>query len=172
MMRKRRDEHGAYLVVESADGYLFLIDVDDRAVLGDHVWKVYCRDPNCMYIYRRGGNCKGGIVLLHREIMKAPSDLTVDHRDWDGLNCRRHNLRFATSAQNKAYTRNRKRGVSGIRGAYPTENGRFYSCASLNGKVVYLGTFDTAEEAGRARDASILAVRGEFAVLNFPQNIA
>ena len=40
-------------------------------------------------------------VLLHRVIAGTPVGMETDHRDRDGLNNRRNNLRNATIAQNR-----------------------------------------------------------------------
>ena len=39
-------------------------------------------------------------ILMHRQIMRAPSSKQVDHRDGDSLNNQRENLRLCTHAQN------------------------------------------------------------------------
>ena len=42
------------------------------------------------------------LVLLHRFILEPPDGVDVDHKNLDGLDCRRKNMRLATSAQNNS----------------------------------------------------------------------
>ena len=79
-----------------------------------------------------------------------PADI-VDHRDMDGLNNSWDNLREATKTQNAANTRASKRNTSGLKGAsYCKSAGRFRATIGVRGKQIWLGYFDTAEEAHAA----------------------
>jgi hypothetical protein len=86
-----------------------------------------------------------------------------DHRDHDGLNNRRGNLRPATQRQNNANRRHRV-GGSGFRGVKRATESQNWE-AHLAGR--YLGTFATPEAAARAYDAAAIERYGEFATNNF-----
>ena len=114
------------------------------------------------------------IVKMHRLILGLKSSKQiVDHIDHDGLNNQKENLRLITAAQNaqrarfSACTNPRKRhskfrGVSFL-GWY----GKYLAYVNCNGKREYLGYFDTAEEAARARDKRAKELHGEFVRLNY-----
>lgn len=129
-------------------------------------WKWYARKaPNTWYAgrssYSDNGRC--GIVYMHRQIMGFPKE--VDHRNRNGLDNRRENLRVGHRSGQAANSRTRAksiyRGVSKIRG-------KFFARIHKNGKAKYLGVFNTAIEAAKAFDRAALNLHGEFATLNFP----
>lgn len=108
-------------------------------------------------------------ILLHRVITGAPAGMHVDHRDGDGLNNCRSNLRLATPTQNIANSRLRKPNSSGYRGvSWIKRRSLWQSQVTFHRRAILLGTFVDAEEAARAYDAKARELFGEFARLNFP----
>jgi hypothetical protein len=111
-------------------------------------------------------------VSMHREIMKAPEGLLVDHRNGDGLDNRRANLRLATQSEN-AYNR-RKNGTkttSPFRGVFfRKRRGRWIATIHCHRKMIWLGTFDSEIAAAKAYDGAAKKYHGEFARLNFPES--
>lgn len=109
-------------------------------------------------------------VLLHNFITGWSM---VDHRNGDGLDNRRSNLRPATHSQNMANKRRYRNNTSGFKGVTRnTGTGRPWR-ASLkhDGRRFHLGYFDSAAEAARAYDAAAIETFGEFARPNFPTEI-
>jgi hypothetical protein len=102
----------------------------------------------------------GKTIYMHRVVMGEPAG-QVDHKDNDGLNNTRLNLRAATASQNGA----NKDIVPahGYRGISP--HGHKWRVSAGRGKEI--GSFATPEEAARAYDAAAFAKWGEFARLNF-----
>lgn len=82
----------------------------------------------------------------------------MDHKDRDPSNDRWHNLREATSSENKWNRQNRAL----YRGVYPC--GKKWQV--MAGRAGYLGVYDSLEEAMAIRDAAALSQAGEFAILN------
>lgn len=105
---------------------------------------------------------------LHRVILNAPSDKQVDHKNGDGLDCRRNNLRLATSSNNQHNRARRHSSNSGFKGVEIARSGRAIARICCRYKRMVLGTFNTPEEAARAYDAKAKELFGEFARLNFP----
>ncbi len=113
---------------------------------------------------------EGVILSMHRFIMAAPKGTIVDHKDRDGLNNTRGNLRFATHSQNCCNRRMTKRGASKYRGVSITKTpGKWQALIYFNGKRIYLGLFTDEEAAARAYDKAAKELHKDFAVLNFPQ---
>ncbi len=109
----------------------------------------------------------GGYYLCHRlawlYMTGAWPEFEIDHIDGDGLNNRFANLRVATHGENMRNARLRSDSTSGRKGVQPTRAGRWTARIRCDGKLIYLGTFNTVDEAHSAycREAAVL--HGEFA---------
>lgn len=130
------------------------------------------RNPRLVYA-KCGKNSKYKRAFLHRLIMNAPKGIDVDHRNHNGLDCRRDNLRLATRGLNNANNR-RPPGFSGYRGVYFVSRAKskpWLARVKSDRKEHYLGLYETAEMAARAYDNGALRFHGEFATLNFPKGV-
>jgi hypothetical protein len=95
----------------------------------------------------------------------------VDHRDGDGLNNTRANLRLATATENARNRRvNGKNNTTGYKGVIrrPDRPGKFRARIVIAGKAKGLGDFNDPVKAAKAYDAAARRYFGEFARVNFP----
>lgn len=106
--------------------------------------------------------------LLHRAIMERVLDRKletheqIDHKDRNGLNNTRANLRIATQSQNSANSKVRSTNKLGVKGVYQ-QDGRYRANITVNGKRHDLGMFVTLEEARAAYMEAAKKYFGEFA---------
>lgn len=162
-------------VVPLSQGKVALVDAADYSRIAKYKWTYLTkkrRGKSTQYARRSvWSKDKQQTVYLHRFILNAPAHLHVDHKNGDGLDNRRANLRLATNTQNRCnVTSEVSFSVAGFRGVQPCrQEGRFYARIRVNGQQVRLGIFDSAEAAARAYDAAAVKYHGEFATLNFPQ---
>lgn len=93
-----------------------------------------------------------------------PLDREIDHIDGERANNRWSNLRLATSRQNKANTGLAVTNTSGARGVtYRKGRQKWQAQISVDNRCVYLGNFDSLEEAIVARREGERKYFGEFA---------
>jgi hypothetical protein len=137
-------------------GFVTFVSPEDASMLAQRNW--YAKPASQQLIYaaaKRDGR-------LHRILLGEPDD-HIDHKDRNGLNNRRSNLRPCTRSQNLGNSRKRSN-KTGFRGVYlEGRTGRW--CAMLSDQ--HLGTFDTPEAAARAYDAAAIERFGDFATTNF-----
>jgi hypothetical protein len=101
---------------------------------------------------------------MHRAILRAGDGHNVDHIDGDGLNNRRSNLRFATTAQNSANRGKQKNNTSGFKGVrWHKRDKRWRAVIGINGKTKQIGSFKTPEAAYDAYCAAARELHGVFA---------
>jgi hypothetical protein len=89
-------------------------------------------------------------------------ETTVDHEDRNPSNDKWSNLRLATKAQQARNQILHSHNTSGILGVYE-RGGKYCAAIKFNYRQIWLGTFDTEEEAIDARRAAELKYFGEFA---------
>ena len=102
-------------------------------------------------------------MLLHRLIMNADVDKSVDHKNHNTFDNRKENLRICTILENNL---NREPPRKETPGVYKKSNGRWEARIQYKRKVYCLGTFDTKEEAVKARKEKEDELFGEFSYDN------
>lgn len=144
-------------------GKIALVDDADYDWLNQWKWNAH-KEGNAYYAERSIRKPSRKMIRMHRIIMDVPIHLFVDHKDHNGLNNQRANLRICTKHQNQM-NMICKRTIKYV-GVYHYKG---YIRAQIRhlGKCHFLGTYMTEEDAARARDAAAKLYRGEFANLNF-----
>lgn len=101
------------------------------------------------------------LISLHRTI--CPSTEVTDHRDGNGLNCRRSNLRAASIAQNAMNRRRPANASPGLKGVtFHRQCQAWQAQIKVCGKAIYLGLYRTPGEAHSAYRAASQRLHGEF----------
>lgn len=153
--------------IKLTQGKYALIDDEDFERLNQVKWHSH-EDKNTWYAARSEYiNGRQKTIRMHRLIMNAPPDKQVDHRDGNGLNNQKGNLRYATNLQN---TRNQKPLIgrsSKYKGVcWDKQHKKWMAYIMVNGKQTYLGYFDDEILAAQTYNLAAKMHFGEFAWLN------
>lgn len=82
---------GARLIPLGKDKYA-IVDTEDYEQLNQHSWSV-SKGGKTWYAHRGLG--------MHREVMNAPANLVVHHKNHNGLDNRKQNLQICTHQENQ-----------------------------------------------------------------------
>lgn len=145
----------SYRLIALTQGQVCKVDASDYEWLIRRHWHAIW-EPTSKRFYARS---KG--QYMHRIILAVPPGILVDHKDLDGLNNRRYNLRRATRQQNNANKGLQKNNTTGFKGIQPQGCG-WVARAKVGGKLHHLGTFPTAQEAGHRVTEFTAQCFGEF----------
>lgn len=149
--------------IKLTQGKYALIDDEDFDRVSKFKWWTQ-RCINSSYAVRvEFLNRKRRIVYMHRFILNHTSDLEIDHKNGNGLDNRKNNLRPVTHQQNsmnRAIGKNNSSGYKGV--SFKIKTGKYYACIIINGKFVHLGVFLNALDASKAYEKKAKEVFGEF----------
>lgn len=142
-----------------------VVDAADIPLIKDQNWCLLSVGYAVTNLERVAG--KKRMLLMHRFILNAPSNMQVDHIDGDRLNNRRANLRLATKSENMRNRGPQADNKSGFKGVcWIVRDQRWMAQIKHNRKQIYLGYFETAEEAHAAYAAACIKYHGDFARLS------
>lgn len=152
---------GSVAYVSLTRGLESVIDSADVQLVTGRRW--YAEQKRDRITYARSASWVDGkakMVGLHNLIISGAQ--CVDHRNGDGLDNRRANLRVATFADNARNARLRKDNTSGFKGV-KRAGSRWYAQIRVNAKRLHLGSFATPEEAHAAYCRAATQHFGAFA---------
>ena len=138
----------AEMIIESKTygNFRVLLDLEEVDKCKDYTW--------CIRGYK-GMNYVYSSKLrkeIQRFIMNTPKGLITDHINGDTLDNRKHNLRIVNHNQNGKNQKVHKNNTSGYSGvSYIERVQRWKARINVDGKDIYLGYYDTFEQAKTAR---------------------
>jgi hypothetical protein len=147
--------------------FVAVVDDEDYELLIKYKWYLNTSSSGNKYPRTR---IKNKNIRMHKLLLDAQ---LVDHVDGDGLNNQRANLRPSNKSLNAVNQRLRthRSKTALFKGVYLYKPNKWRAQTTLQGKKIYLGTFDSAVDAARAYDAKIVEIFGEHALTNQMLNL-
>jgi hypothetical protein len=154
-------------LIKLTQGKFAKVDDEDFDALSRFKWRFHS-DGNSYgngYAIRNVTNSDGSRTTqpMHKFLLPVKSGLTVDHKDGDGINNQRRNLRPATKRQQKQNSRKHKIQISAFKGISPRAGGKWVARIKINGIHVHLGIFSDPRTAHKTYIEAARKAFGEFA---------
>jgi len=152
---------GKFAIVDPQD-YERLRAIKWHANQGPQTWYA-------VHSLTNGRNAKRKNLQMHNLVLDVPPGMYADHVNHNGLDNRKANLRAVTHTQNvwhrrkfRPPSRSKYKGVD-----WAKDMKRWRARIRVNGKRIYLGSFENELDAAKAYDAAARKHHGDFAVANF-----
>ena len=157
-------------------GQTTIVDDEDFDKLNQHKWYAqYCASTGCYVAARtiRIAKNKRYLQYMHRAILGAPKGYFADHRNRNPLDNRKRNLRICTIQQNAMNRRPQNRSkTSKYKGvSLFKENDKWRASIKTDKRDKHIGLYNTEIEAAKAYDKEAKKYFGEFAYLNFQNDL-
>lgn len=149
--------------IKLTQGKFALIDDEDYSKVVAHKW-----------FLKKHGTVSYAIsktrVRMHRLILGLTNPkIIIDHRDRNGLNNQRRNLRICTQGENVRNTSSRIGSTSRYLGVYFDRgrcNKKWVAAIASNHVRTFIGSFAKEVDAAKAYNKYAISIHGEFANLN------
>jgi hypothetical protein len=145
---------------------IILVDAEDYERLIVHKWTI-AKKWNTFYAYSWKGKKWASNQLMHRFILGITDpQIIIDHKDRNGLNNQKDNLRIATPSQssiNRKYSHGSSKYVGVSKNK---ESNKWVASIKKDGVRTHIGMFEKEEDAAIAYNKKAVELHGDFANLN------
>ncbi len=152
-------KHGEFLVA---------VDDEDYDWLSSYKWRIL-KSRNTCYV---NTHLKEGSGRMHRMIYKKHygllDDQDIDHKDRNGINNQKDNLRICNPSQNGINVAKYALSATSRFKGVTKHNCGWYARIKVNQSYQCIGVFVSERDAGIAYDIRAKQIFGEFAHLNVP----
>lgn len=150
--------------IKLTKGYVAFVDDEDYDnLIGLNWYACQCNKK----VYARASLPNDKKVFMHRYLLECMSDREIDHKDGNGLNNQRVNLRECTRQQNACNRSKSKNTTSVYLGvSWRKERSKWRAGIKKNDKYTHLGYFNSECDAAIAYNNAAKSLNGEFANLN------
>lgn len=151
-----------FITIQLTQGYATFVSEEDSD-LATQKWFAAVKPNGQTYAHR--GAYK--TIRLHRVILarmlgrELLENEQCDHKNGNGLDNRRSNLRLATGYENSLNRKLRKNNQLGLKGV-SRKGKRFVARITVNKKTIQLGIFDSPQEAHDAYRIASKCYHGQF----------
>ena len=157
--------------ISLTQGKIAFVDDDDYEAVSQYRWHAHRVRPGLTwYAVTNKPRSQGkGTIRMHILLMGIdPEGRQIDHKNGDGCDNRRSNLRWATYVEQRRNSGLGCRNTTGFKGvSFDKTRGKYEAKTKTDGRFLHLGRFATAEEAARAYDRAAREHFGEYARTNF-----
>jgi hypothetical protein len=161
--------------VELSRGQVAIVDDEVFDAVSQWKWHINSEGYVISNLRRLRHSGKPGLLVkiyLHRWVLESfynirAGGLQIDHINGDKTGNRLVNLRIVTNQQNQFNAKRRSTNTSGYKGvSYDKKLKKYRAYITINGKLLRLGDYLTAQEAANAYNAAAIEYHSEYARLN------
>jgi hypothetical protein len=153
--------------IELTQGKTAIVNDEDYELLKGMNWSAV-KGKTTYYAVCRTGEKKGiKKTYMHRLLLGVKDvKVQIDHKDHNGLNNQRDNLRVATHSENCSNVSSHKNSTSKFLGVTTYRSGKFRASIRKNRINYHIGYYATEKEAALAYNNEAVKLHGNFANLN------
>jgi hypothetical protein len=152
-------------IIPLTQGKVVIVDDEDFEKVNNYRWRTL-NGRSGYACYAISGQTPNHI-LMHRLIMGATVDQQIDHKNGNGLDNRKANLRPCNHIQNQCNRGIPNNNTSGFKGvSWDRDADKWRAYITVNKKRISLGKFTSVIEASKAYDKSALTHFSQFAFIN------
>jgi hypothetical protein len=164
-------ENGKFKEIPLTQGKVAIVDAEDFEWLSQRKWQAE-KHRNTFYARRTSYNPSKKNIKMHRLILnlKKGDAAVCDHKNRNGLDNRKENLRLVTIGLNNYNCKKYVSNTSGYRGVSWRKCLNKWSVRiDSKGITVFCGCYRNLEQAASEYDKAAILLYGANAILNFPE---